>query len=458
MPDDAARPPLPQGGKFTTGSIWRHVVVMSGATSVGLIAIFAVDLLNFFYISLLQDRSMSAAVGFAGVISFFLISVSIGLTIGLSVLVGRQLGAGLREQARQTASSGLIGAFLILLACAVLLCLCLPWVLDALGAAGPTRHFTALFIYITAPSVPVLSLGMAGGALLRATGDAKRSMYVTLAGAAVAAVLDPALILFLHQGILGAAISTWFARLALGSSALLSLIRVHNLLGPVTSARIASDTRQIMRIAGPAVLTNLATPVGNAFIARTMAQFGPAAIAGQAAIDRLTPVAFALVFALTGAIGPILAQNLGAQNHARVQQTVRNSLIFTLLVVCAAWALLALGQNLIVQVFSIKDSGIPLVLAFCQWGAGAFIFLGALFVANATFNNLKRPLLATGFNWGRATLGTIPLVMWGAHYGPVGILAGQALGCAIFGIASVLTANYLTGKPATTPAASITVR
>ena len=70
----------------------------------------------------------------------------------------------------------------------------------------------------------------------------------------------------------------------------------------------------------------------------------------------------------------------------------------------------------------------------------SFFFAGALFVANASFNNLGRPLWSTGFNWGRATLGTIPFVWWGAHYGPIGMMAGQAAGVVLFGSLAIITA------------------
>ena len=61
-----------------------------------------------------------------------------------------------------------------------------------------------------------------------------------------------------------------------------------------------------MVIAIPAILTQLATPVGAAFATRAMAEFGEAAVAGMAVIGRLVPLAFGVVFALSGAVGPII--------------------------------------------------------------------------------------------------------------------------------------------------------
>jgi hypothetical protein len=50
---------------FTTGSTMRHVVVMTATSSVGLVSIFAVDALNLFYISLLGQQELAAAIGYA---------------------------------------------------------------------------------------------------------------------------------------------------------------------------------------------------------------------------------------------------------------------------------------------------------------------------------------------------------------------------------------------------------
>ena len=47
---------------FTEGSLLRHVAVMTATGSIGLMAIFFVDLLSLFYVSRLGDQSLKAAV------------------------------------------------------------------------------------------------------------------------------------------------------------------------------------------------------------------------------------------------------------------------------------------------------------------------------------------------------------------------------------------------------------
>jgi putative MATE family efflux protein len=419
---------------------------MASTGAVGLVAVFVVDLINLFYISRLGEPAIAAAVGFAGVVGFFHTSVCIGLMIGITATVSRKIGAGQVGDARRMASHSLLlmAGIAVVLALATLAFLA-P-MLSALGARGEVARLAQRYLTVTMPSVPLLAVGMASSALLRSVGDARRGMVVTLGAAAVTAVLDPLFIFVFHMGLDGAAVVSVISRSVLIGIGLHGVARVHRLLAPVERVHFWADASVLSKVAGPAVLTNVATPVGAAFVTHSVAQFGASAVAGQATVERLTPVAFGLIYSLSGAVGPILAQNLGAQRYDRVRQTLRASLGFMVLAVAAAWLLLALLQGPLTRAFSLEGEAALLLQAFCSWLAAGFFFAGALFVANAAFNNLGRPLWSTGFNWARATLGTIPLAWWGAHYGPVEVLAGQALGTAVFGALAMWIAFRLTAN------------
>ena len=86
----------------------RHVLVMTGASAVGLLTMFAVDLVDMYFLTLLGEQELAAAVGFAGTLLFFLVSVSIGLQIALGALVARSEGAQRRDLARRYCSSALL--------------------------------------------------------------------------------------------------------------------------------------------------------------------------------------------------------------------------------------------------------------------------------------------------------------------------------------------------------------
>lgn len=424
----------------------RHVAVMACTGAIGLVAVFAVDLLNLFYLSLLGQRAVAAAVGFAGAVGFLQISICIGMTIGTAAVVSRAVGAGLRGRARRLGASSLVLSGAIAIVLGVGTDLLLGPLLDLLGASGETRQLAHGFVMIVSPSLPLVAVGMVQSALLRSVGEARAAMDITLLAAVAAAALDPLFIFALHLGLTGAAISTVLSRCVLAAAGWHLAVRRHRLVARPRLRATVADSRHILSVAAPAVLTNLATPVSSVYVTRMMAHFGAEPIAGQATIDRLVPVAFGLVFALTGAVGPILAQNLGAGRLDRVREGLRDSLLFMVAAVGGAWVLLAATQDLVVLAFSVHGIAAVLVRLFCTWLAGEFLFLGALFVANAAFNNLGFPLLSTLFNWGRATLGTVPFVAFGARFGPQGVAIGQAAGCVIFGIAAVVTAFHVVGR------------
>jgi Na+-driven multidrug efflux pump len=432
--------------RFVTGSLMRHIVVMAGTGAIGLVAIFAVDLINLLYISMLGEQAIAAAVGFAGVVGFFHLSVFIGMLIGIAAVVSRCVGAQRMDEARGLGTSSVLITAAVAVVLSTLTLLFLDPILHALGARDRVQVLAHRFLMISLPSTVLLGVGMACSALLRSVGDARRAMLVTLLPAIMTAVLDPLFIFGFGLGLDGAAIVLVLARVVLVGVGLYGAWHVRKLLAPVRLQRLRGDARSLFAVAGPAVLTNLATPVSAAFITHSIAQFGAAAVAGQATIDRLVPVAFGLIFSLSGAVGPVLAQNLGAQQFDRVREGLRASLWFMVIAVAVAWLLLAALQGPIIQVFSLQGVAADMVHAFCSWLAGSFFFMGALFVANAAFNNLGHPLWSTGFNWARATLGTIPFAWWGSHYGPVQVLLGQAAGAALFGSLALWVAFRLTAR------------
>jgi putative MATE family efflux protein len=434
--------------KFLEGNLFRHVSVMSLTASLGLVAVFAVDLVDMLFISMLGQAELAAAVGYAGAILFFTTSFGIGMAIAAGALVARALGAGDEVAARRRASTALVWAVAFGAVFAGVVWMLVPLFVGLLGASGETARLAVSYLRIIVPSLPLLMVGMIGGAILRAHGDANRAMVATLVGGAVNAVLDPILIFGFGLDLTGAALASVAARAAIAATALLPIFRHHGGLEAPRADHMLPDLRPLAAIAAPAILTQLATPVGQAFVTRSMAEYGEDAVAGMAIVARLTPVAFGVIFALSGAVGPIIGQNAGAGDRDRVRGAFRAALLFTALYVVAAALLLFLLRAPIAAMFDATGQALALVYLFCGPLALVFFFNGTLFVANAAFNNLRQPLRSTWLNWGRHTLGTVPpVLLLSAWLGAPGVLIGQAVGGVVFGLIAWRLAERLISAP-----------
>jgi putative MATE family efflux protein len=433
---------------FTHGSLMRHVAVMTATGAIGLMAVFVVDLLSLFWVSKLGDQAYKAAVGYAGMTTFFVMSINIGLTIAGSATVSRALGAGDRARARRLAASALTITAVFSVVTTIVMFALRDWILTTvLHAHGESAEVASKFIAISIPANVPLAVGMTFSGILRAVGDARRAMYVTLSAGIATAFLDPLLIFGFGLGVYGAAWATVLSRLILLAVGWAGAVGVHNLVARPKLSAARSDFGPIMAIGFPAIMANVAAPVSSAYTLRVFSDFGEAAIAASAIIDRVTPVAFGVVFALTASVGPIIGQNFGARLMGRVQRTLTDSFILSIGYVLFAWAVLALAAPALIAAFDAQGESAKYVAFYCRYGVSAWIFLGCLFVANTAFNNLGFPVLSMAFNWARATLGTIPFVTIGARYGGVpGGLMGFALGCAIFGLLAVATAYVATWR------------
>ena len=135
----SALPPAPTVApppRFVTGSIARHILVMTGTGAVGLMAIFVSDFATIFFLGLLGDLQLLAAVGYASAILFFMFSAGIGMSIAVTSLVAPALGARDFARARRLSTHAAVFAAGAMTLIVAVLWPALPLLLGWLGASG----------------------------------------------------------------------------------------------------------------------------------------------------------------------------------------------------------------------------------------------------------------------------------------------------------------------------------
>ncbi len=434
---------MPHQAKLTQGSTLKHVVTMSFTSALGLMCMFLVDLVDMLFLSMLGEKEAVAAVGFAGTIMFFTISLSIAVSIAATALVARAIGEGDVALAKRRAVNVL--AFGVIFSTAIVLLLW-PHIADLLsfiGATGRTLELANGYLRILVLGMPAVMIGMIGSGIMRALGDARRAMYATLVGGIVNAILDPIFIFALGMGVQGAALASLIARFSMVVVSYYGVVHVHKMLGKFDLVGFFKDLKPICRIALPAMLTSLSSPLANTIVMSHTATFGDDAVAAIAIIGRIIPVVFGGLFALSGAVGPILGQNYGARRFDRMHGAIYSAVTYAFVYCFVLCIALYLMQDWLVSVFNATQRTADLIRFFATYVSFSFFFQSLLFIAIAVFNNLGKPFNSTLLNFGRATLGTWPLIfVFGFFMGAEGVLFGQAVGSVVFGCLGFYMARH----------------
>lgn len=437
---------------FTQGKLSEHIMKMALTNLVGLSVFFIVDLVDLYFISLLNQPYLVTAIAYAAAISFFTMSMTIAMVIANSAVTARLIGQNKNQLAKQASAT----CYLLTLIFSVIISFIIYYyakpLLQFIGANDKTLQAATEYLKITLISFPLIALGMQITTTLRLLGRAKLAMYCTLMAGTVNMLLDPILIFYFKWDIQGAAFASLIARMAMLLLACYYLFKTGYFVSHIRWSDMKRQSNAILNVALPAGLTQLTTPISHFYITYEMAKFGGNYVAGWAVISRLIPVVFMMLFAMPGAIGPIISQNAGADQLIRIKETLNESLNFIIKYVFVLSLSLSLLQEYVVSLFHAQADTALLIRFFCQYISLSFIFVGMNLVALSFLNNMGYPKIASTLNLTKMTLGTIPFVSIGAYYyGPQGILIGQALGSITFALIAIIICYRIIRKIAYNP-------
>ena len=132
---------------YTQGPVGPHLVKMTGFMVFGLVAIMSANLMETVYISFLGTDEL-AALGFTFPIIMLIQSCAMGLSVGASSVVARQIGEGKDTQARRVATHSLVIAVILSFALIAIVSPNLAAVFDFLGADANVRDLSIAYVQI----------------------------------------------------------------------------------------------------------------------------------------------------------------------------------------------------------------------------------------------------------------------------------------------------------------------
>lgn len=416
---------------LTQGSVQRGLLNLTIPMILGISSSLVAAVFETWLLGRIGTETL-AAYSFTFPVVGALTSLSLGLSIGLSAVLARTVGAGDQTAITRLATDGVLLMAVVMTVVTVLGMLTIKPLFTLMGAQPQTLTLINAYMTIWYFGLLFLALPLIGANALRAAGDSRISGFLMVGGAALQMILDPILILGLmgvpELGIEGAAYAMVISRFFLCIATFYVLVNWKKIVvfkKPQVRQLLAS-WKAILNVGLPATATNLIGPVSTAIIVSMLASYGTQAVAGFGIASRIEALSVIPLFALSASIGPFVGQNWGANKVDRANQ----AMMYTF-----GWSLLW-GLFVALLFFLFKE---PLVLFFeddKDVAAYAALYLlivpfsygtwGVLMMASATFNALGKPLVSTSMSIIRMFFLYVPLAFIGEHFWGIAGIFGAA--------------------------------
>ena len=343
------------------------------------------------FVSRVSEQALTA-VSLAFPAQNLMIGLATGTAVGVNALMGRALGAGMRERADRVANNGIFLAIVGFLISAALGLTCSDLFFRSQTQVENIIRMGNDYLRI----VTIGSLGMfcqiMYERLLQGTGRSLLSMYTQGLGAIINIALDPVFIFVLDMGVAGAAVATIIGQFC-GCALAIHFNHKKNTDITLSIRGFRPDWRligEIYAIGLPSVIMIAIGSVMTFLMNKILITYHSAHETAATAFGvyfKLNSFIFMPIFGLNNGVVSILAFNYGAQNRRRMMETIKRSALYASCIMIFGMILFLAIPGPLLKIFDATDTmltvGIPALriisLSFCM--AGACISLSSSFQA-----------------------------------------------------------------------------
>lgn len=274
------------------------------------------------------------AVGASGALINLLVNLFMGLSVGTSVVVAQDYGAGrYRDVSRGVHTSLYLSALTSLPVMLAGFFFCEP-LLKMMGTPEDILGISALYMKIYFLGLPAAMVYNFGSAVLRAVGDSRHPMYYLIAGGLVNVFMNIFFVARLGMGVDGLALATIISQYI---SLMLLLVHLKRANDPIRLRfkDLRPDKQkllQIIKIGLPAGLQSVLFSVSNVLIQSAVNGFGTIMVAASSAASNIEGFVGTSMNAFYNAAITFTGQNMGAKKYDRIDTIAKIStglIVFT---------------------------------------------------------------------------------------------------------------------------------
>jgi len=427
---------------LTQAPVSKTIIRLTLPMIAGYAATFSFNLIDTLFVAQLGTIPL-AAMSFTFPVATFVISVSVGLSMGTAAVISQAYGRKDTDAVRRLATASVLLGFLISMVFVAAGLTTIAPLFTALGSTPETLVLIKRYIVLWYIGVPTILMTMTMTSAIRATGDTKNPGIIMVVGSLLNAILDPIMIFgllgFPRLELFGAALATVISQ---GITLVFAFFILHVRLSMVTVSWLSPKAlvaawRKILAVGVPSTGTNLLFPISVAFVTWLASRFGPEGVAAVGAGLRIESLAFVVVIGLSSAMVPFVGQNWGAHKFARVYEAQRSANYFTFAWGLFCWVVFIALAFPIGRLFSEDESVIRYIVYYLWVMPAGLATQGVFLVVSGTFNAIGRPLTSATMSVLRVTIFYLPLAWLGTVlFGFPGLIGGIAVTNIITGTAA----------------------
>ncbi len=383
--------PLHEENKLGVMPITKLIWNMSLPIIASMLVQALYNIVDSWFVSRVSEQALTA-VSLAFPAQNLMIGLATGTAVGVNALMGRALGAGLRERADKVANNGVFLAVVGFVISALLGLTCSDLFFRSQTQVESIIQMGNDYLRI----VTIGSLGMfcqiMYERLLQGPGRSILSMYTQGLGAIINIILDPIFIFGLKMGVAGAAVATIIGQFC-GCALAIYFNHKKNTDITLSLRGFRPNWRligEIYAIGLPSVIMIAIGSVMTFLMNKILITYHAAHETAATAFGvyfKLNSFIFMPIFGLNNGVIPIVAYNYGAQNRRRMMATIKRSALYACCIMVFGTVLFWAIPDTLLRLFDASDvmlaAGVPALriisLSFCM--AGACIALGSSFQA-----------------------------------------------------------------------------
>ena len=389
------------------------LVKTSIPTIIGILVMVIYNLTDTFFVGILNNKSMTAAIGIVFSFMSFIQAIGFWFGYGSGNIMSKKIGENEEKEAEIISSIGILFAIVIGILIAILSWFFVLPLSKFIGGSASENllNFTVEYLKVIIISIPFGLYSITLYNQLRLCGNVKDGMIGLLIGMAVNMVLDPVLMFVFKFGFIGAGYATLIGQIT-GCIVLTNLSGKNgNIAVDLKKVRINKDRVYHILAGGmPNFSRQSITSIALILLNVVAAKYGDGVIAALTISSRILALAYMIMIGWGQGFQPICAMNYGAKQYDRVKKAFKFAVIGGTLFLIIAAILLYVFSEPLIKTMSNDNEVILVGVEILRMQCITMPLLGYFAISSMLMQNIGQYFWASIISISRQGIFYIPLL------------------------------------------------